>query len=43
LDEKEIDYYNFENYSLISKFSRKNKKLGGSFIYAKNQIGSKAL
>jgi hypothetical protein len=29
LDEKEIGYYNFDNYSLISKFCRKSKKHGG--------------
>jgi exonuclease III len=38
LDEKEIGYYNFDNYSLISKFCRKNKKHGGSCIYVKTKL-----
>jgi exonuclease III len=41
LDEKEISYYNFDNYSLISKFCRKNKKHGGSCIYVKTNLEEK--
>jgi hypothetical protein len=41
LDEKEIGYYNFEKYSLISKFCRKNKKHRGSCIYAKTKLEAK--
>jgi exonuclease III len=45
LDEKEIGYYNFDNFSLIfhfiSKFCRKNKKHGGSCIYTKTKLEAK--
>ncbi|PNF26089.1 hypothetical protein B7P43_G04923 [Cryptotermes secundus] len=41
LDEREIGYYNFENYSLISKFCRKNKLHGGSCIYVKTNLDAK--
>jgi hypothetical protein len=41
LDEKEIGYYNFDNYSLISKFCRKNKRRGGSCIYVKTKLEAK--
>jgi hypothetical protein len=41
LDENEIGYYNFENYSLISKFCRKSKKPGGSCIYEKTKLEAK--
>ena len=41
LDEKEIDYYNFVNYSLVSKFCRKNKRHGGSCIYVKENLEAK--
>jgi hypothetical protein len=40
LEEKEIGYYNFENYSLISKFCRKNKQL---MYVCQNKLRSKAL
>jgi hypothetical protein len=40
LDEKEIGYYNFDNYSLISKYCRKNKH-GGSCIYVKTNLEAK--
>jgi hypothetical protein len=41
LSEKEIGYYNFDNYSLISKFCRENKKNGGSCIYVKSNLEAK--
>jgi hypothetical protein len=41
LDEEEIGYYNFDNYSLISKFCRRNKKHGGSCIYVKTELEAK--
>jgi hypothetical protein len=37
----EIGYYNFNKYSLISSFCRKNKKHGGSCIYVKNNLRAK--
>ncbi|PNF35448.1 hypothetical protein B7P43_G04120 [Cryptotermes secundus] len=43
LSEKEIGYYNFDNYSLISKFCRENKKNGGSCIYVKSNLEAKPL
>jgi exonuclease III len=41
LEEKEIGYYNFVNYSLVSKFCRKNKQHGGSCIYVKENLEAK--
>jgi hypothetical protein len=41
LDENEIGYYNFENYSLVSKFCRENKQHGGSCIYVKTNLEEK--
>jgi hypothetical protein len=41
LDENETGYYNFESYSLISKFCRKNKQHGGSCIYVKTNLEAK--
>jgi hypothetical protein len=41
LDENEIGYYNFVNYSLVSKFCRKNKRRGGSCIYVKENLQAK--
>jgi hypothetical protein len=41
LEEKEIGYYNFVNYSLVSKFCRKNKRHGGSCIYVKENLEAK--
>jgi exonuclease III len=38
LDENEVGYHNFDNYSLISKFCRKNKLHGGSCIYIKTNL-----
>jgi exonuclease III len=40
-NENEIDYYNFDNYSLLSKFCRKNKLHGGSCIYVKTNLEAK--
>jgi exonuclease III len=39
--ENEIDYYKFDNYSLVSKFCRKNKQHGGSCIYVKTNLEAK--
>jgi hypothetical protein len=41
LEEEEIGYYNFDNYSLISKYCRKNKKHGGSCIYVNKYLETK--
>jgi hypothetical protein len=41
LEEKEIGYYHFVNYSLVSKFSRKNKRHGGWCIYVKENLEAK--
>ena len=41
LEEHEIDYFNFPNFSLHSKFSRKTMKHGGTCIYVKNNIEAK--
>jgi exonuclease III len=41
LREDQIDYYNFENYSLLSKYCRKNKRHGGSCIYVKSNLEAK--
>jgi hypothetical protein len=41
LHDNEIGYFNFENYSLVSKFCRKNKLHGGSCIYAKTNLEAK--
>jgi hypothetical protein len=42
LNENLIDCYYFDNYSLISKFHRKNKLLGGSCICVKSNLEAKS-
>jgi exonuclease III len=41
LEGKAISYYNFINYSLVSKFCRKNKRHSGSCIYVKENLEAK--